>query len=358
MSTIINEYKLDGGTYYSLNGGGGENKSWRNITGTPIISVTPNGEGNLIAGIYTITFATGSVTPGTNANALVSCDDPHNPNINQSGITVSLDGSTAANNVIQGLNIVFSDSSSFAENWEAKIYVGSYWKSSTSEEISVTCLHAQDAGVTTDGERLCLKNDGTTVAIDCSVMVVNKARFKNTNQRVFKSLTQRQYNPTADDNNNGASVTLANFQTGTPNTVDLLVGGVGYNMTDLNTGNQHNNGAALKADGVTPYMFNAGTKYQGIVIVLDANIASSGPTATLWISDGAQFIELAPDVSGAAGTWQNGTTKLTLTEDGKTSGEISAGGAAFFWFRFKSGGTATPDRNQRTWTFVYEAKGV
>jgi len=96
-----------------------------------------------------------------------------------------------------------------------------------------------------------------------------------------------------------------------------------------------------------------------VVIILDTSIVDNTPTATIYISDGAQFVETAPDVSGVPGTWQAGTTQLELTEDGGTTqGEIGPGNTAFYWQRFKSGGAATPDLNIRLWSAVYVTKGV
>ena len=95
------------------------------------------------------------------------------------------------------------------------------------------------------------------------------------------------------------------------------------------------------------------------MIILDPTITDNSDTATIYIADGAQFVEIAPDVSGVPGTWQAGTTQLVLTEDGGgTAGEIGPGNTAFYWQRFKSGGAATPDLNIRLWSAVYVAKGV
>jgi len=358
MSTQLNEYMIDAGAYKRLDGAGGENQSWRNTTGTPIVSVAPNTEGNLIAGIYNISFATGSVVPGVSATALIGCSDPKNPNINTSpGVTVNLNGSTANKNVIRGLDIVFSSSGSFNESWAGKVYVGAYFVS-PSQETRVTAFGTQDAGVTSAAQRLAIRNDGSTIGIDCSVKIVNKARFKHTNGTPFLKMWQVQANPTADTDLLGRAVTFSNYVP-SPKTIDMQVGGIGYTMVNLNTGLTHPNGAALIIDGVTPYKFIDGSKYQGVVIILDMSIVDNTPTATIYISDGAQFVEIAPDISGTPGTWQAGTTPLTLTEDGGSNpGEIGPAETAFYWQRFKSGGAATPDLNMRMWAAVYVAKGV
>jgi hypothetical protein len=359
MSTQLNEYKIDAGNYKRLDGAGGENQSWRNTTGTPITSVTPNAEGNLVAGIYNISFATGSVVPGVSATALIGCSDPKNPNINTSpGVTVNLDGSTPNKNVIRGLDVVFSSSGSFNESWAGKVYTGAYYDA-TSGEVRVTAFGTQDAGQTSAGQRIALRNDGSTIGIDCSVKIVNKARYQHTNGTPFVKTYQLQLNPTADADLLGKAVAFANYTAGSPPTIDMTVGGVSYDLVNLNTGTTYPGGAALPIDGVTLLKFADGTKYQGVVIVLSTTIMDNTPTATIYVSDGAQFVEIAPDVSGAPGTYVAGTAGLTLTEDGGSNpGEIGPGSTAFYWQRFKSGGSATPDLNIRLWAAVYVAKGV
>ena len=359
MSTTLNEYKIDAGNYKRLDGAGGENQSWRNTTGTPIVSVTPNEEGNLVAGLYTLTFATGSVVPGVSATCLIASADPKNPNINLSpGVAVVLDGSTPNKGVIRGLSIVFSSSGSFNEGWTAKAYIGAYFVA-PSTETRVTAFGTQDAGAISPAQRLAIRNDGDTIGIDCSVKIVNKARFKHTNGTPFTKMYQLQLNPTADTDTLGKAVAFSNYTPGSPKTIDMTVGGTGYTMVNLNTGQSHPGGAALVIDGVTPYKFADGTKYQGVVIILDTSIVDNTPTATIYVSDGAQFVEIAPDVAGVPGTWQPGTTALTLTQDGGSNpGEIGVGLTAFYHTRFKSGGAATPALNMRLWAAIYQAKGV
>lgn len=358
MSTTLNEYKIYSATYKRLDGGGGEDESWRNIVGTPVISIITNGEGNLLAGLYTLTFATGSVVPGVTATCKINSADPKNPNINLVGVTVQIDGSTLNINVIRGLSIVFSSSGSFTESWSAEVYVGAYYDAVPGVE-RVTAFGTIDAGDTSDEERLAIRNDGSTIGIDCSVQIVNKTRFVHTNGTPFAKMYQLQLNPTADADLDGEPVTFSNYTAGSPKTIDMQVGGVGYNMENLNTGESHPGGAALEIDGTTPYKFADGTKYQGVVIVLSTTIVDNTPTADIFISDGAQFVEIAPDLSGAAGTWQDGTTNLELTEDGGSNpGEIGPANTAFYWQRFKCGGAATPDLNMRLWAAIYVAKGV
>jgi len=88
---------------------------------------------------------------------------------------------TANKNVIRGLNVVFSSSGSFNEGWQGKIYVGAYYKSP--DEIRATAFGTQDAGATSAAQRLAIRNDGSTIGIDCSVKIVNKARFNSDNHR-------------------------------------------------------------------------------------------------------------------------------------------------------------------------------
>ncbi len=66
-----------------------------------------------------------------------------------------------------------------------------------------------------------------------------------------------------------------------------------------------------------------------VEFILDQAVTNSS-TANILIFAPAD-IQIAPDVSGSAGTY--GTSDVTLTESGQASGVITPSGAAFFWVR-------------------------
>ena len=78
---MLNLYKIDNGNYVSLK------LNFRNIVGTPIQDVKVKGEGNLLPGIYHLTFS--SVSPGSTATCHIDVIEPKHPYENTAGSTVN-----------------------------------------------------------------------------------------------------------------------------------------------------------------------------------------------------------------------------------------------------------------------------
>jgi hypothetical protein len=91
--------------------------------------------------------------------------------------------------------------------------------------------------------------------------------------------------------------------------------------------------------GVSGYI-DGGDYLPGMGIALLPNGDPSAKTFTIHVREGDDWIEFAPDSSGSPGAWQSGP--LTLTELGKTTGTVEAGGHAYFWIRVNIPGSASP----------------
>jgi hypothetical protein len=91
----------------------------------------------------------------------------------------------------------------------------------------------------------------------------------------------------------------------------------------------------------------------GMSIILAANGNPTAQSFDLKVRAGYDEIELAPDVTGSPGTWQ--APPLDLTESGETTGTITNGGYAYFWFRVGLDASASPGDRK---LFTLRARGL
>lgn len=352
MATVLNCYYVDGGTWYRLDAGSGSGNSWRNTSGSPITSVTPNNERLLVAGIYKITVSS-SGDPAT-INLVAQGDDaPKNP-IADTGISVTNDNSTANKNVIPGLSIVFNIASTSDIGY---IYVGSYYDGSDDQDvINFGGVDAGNYSPSSSGRKIYVKNDGTYDVTDAEVKIINAVRIEQDNpQRPFyKSYQNYDYNPINHTTMTGKNITFANVGSGT---CDVLIGGNTFNVEEVG-GSYSGTSTGLNMDDSTIYEVTSDTIDfpKGWRFILSSSLQGTD-TATLYVSDGGEKVEIAPDVSGSPGTWQDGTTALTIGDSGGVSGDIDVGDSGVFWIRFHPESSETPDLNMRLFTIVTKAKG-
>lgn len=353
MATVLNCYYVDGGVWYRLDAGSGSGKSWRNTNGTPIVSVTPNQERLLVAGIYKITVS--SVT-GTSAviNVEAQGDDaPKNP-VTQSGITVTNDGTTANKNVIPGLSIVFDIAATSDVGY---IYVGSYYDGAAENDVvNFGTVDAGNYGPDSTGRKIYVKNDGTYDVTEAQVRIINAVRIEQDYpQRPFyKTYQNFDYNPIKHSSTSGVPVTFANVGGGT---CDVLLDGSTFHVQEVG-GTYSGLSTGLNMDDSTIYEVtdNTSTFPIGWRFVLSSSLQGTD-TAVLHVHDGGEHVEIAPDVSGAPGTWQDGTTALTIGDSGGIDGDIAVGDSGIFWIRFHPASSTTPDLNMRLFTIVTKARG-
>jgi hypothetical protein len=346
VSANLKLKKLRSATYFSLE------ESFRNVVGTPVISCVQSGNGLQRAGIYTLTFT--AVTPGGTGTVHIATPDPHNPSRDPGGKVVNLDGATVYDNIIEGLRLVFSDGGAFNDSWTATVYYGAFYDSADATEQSVLNEGVVEAGTTVGTDRVVVENVGGDLSASSTVRVVNGVRYVNSGSSIpFTKIDYTEVSQTANFDP-GYGISFANSATGV---IDIRVDGLTYDVKRIDTGVIFPGGAGVPRDSLTVLEWTAGP-LTGLRFVLNTSTAN-GSTATIYVADGARFIELAPDVSGSAGTWQAGTTPLTLTEDGGAIiGEIGAGTRAFFHQRVKSLSTDSPVGNQRHWRYILRGLGV
>lgn len=347
MAANLRLYEILSATYHSLE------ESKRDVVGTAIISVAKAGNGLQRAGIWTLTFNT--VNPGVSAVCVVASADPHDPSRNSGGVAVLLDGSTVHTNVIEGLGLVFSSGVGFNSSWTSTVYYGAYYDSGAAADRSITRVGQVTAGASSTARRIAVRNDGADLAASAQVVVVNGVRFTHGSGTPFVKLEYTEISQTANFDP-GYAITFANKNTTpTPDVVDILVDGSTYDVKRIDTGEAFPGGSAVPMDGATVLEWTSGP-LTGLRFVLASSTANSD-TATIFVSDGARLVKIAPDVSGSEGTYQAGTTALQLTEDGGlNAGEIGAAATAFFWTKVVTQGSDSPVGNERHWRFV--AKGL
>lgn len=331
----------------------GLEESFRSSVGTPIIAIRKRGNFQQRSDIYRLTFS--AVVPGTSATCHVATDQPHNPSRNTPGVAVVLDGTTWNANVIEGLEIQFSSSGSFTSAWAAQVFYGSFWDTVALTENHILDVGTVVAGNTTTAKRIKVKNDGADLGASCTIRAVNGVRIKN-DQAIDRPFTKMEYTTVSQTVNFSPGYAIS-FANKVGSVIDIKVDGLNRDVKRVDTGVVFPGGAAVPADGVVLLEWTTGP-LTGLRFILSSSVANAD-TATIFVSNGAQYVEIAPDVSGVAGTWQAGTTPLTLTQDGGSqTGEIAAAAAAFFHRRVKTIATDSPVGNQRHAQLVTEALGV
>jgi hypothetical protein len=289
-----------------------------NSTGTPLVSSDGNGSGEAIADVYTLAFS--SVIASTSATVTVSTSSLNNP-YNGRTKSVNLDGTTVYDDVVPGVDLVFSASGSFTNSWAAQVRVGRY-------EGEFEAFGA-GAGVPGTGRRHRVQNTGSGPATSCLVQIVNIAKYVRKVGTVFDFV--RPHAPDATikfdaDQIVGYAITVENKAgAGAGITADIKVDGALVNvknLTDLSTGTSED------LTVVDEYEITTGD-LEGVRFKLSQSILNTA-TANIMIFDNPHT-QIAPDSAGAAGTY--GTSDVTLTESGQSSGTITASGVAYYWER-------------------------
>ena len=311
---------------------------WENTINTPIISAAWEANGEAISDVYTI-----AATSATTVN--VTAEDTKNEIVG-AGINVVADDSTPNYGVIPGVGIVFS--SSLANGWTAKLSIGALMDSGavTSDRFNVGIVESDDISTQ---RRIVAYNVGTEDSAESEVYSLPGFFLEDDAQPFIKTLENhssiaRQGSATEGD----FDITYQDYQAGSPNTVDVYVGGV-KTIEDA------------KLDGQERYEHGAGNgyidavdKFKGMAIIfVDDPGDPTAQTHTYHVRTGSAYVELALDSSGSPGTWGSGP--LTLTELGEVSGVITPSGYVYFWFRTNIPSAAVPgDRRM----FNLRARGL
>ncbi len=297
-----------------------------NTINTPLVSdATWLTNGQEIAGVYTIT-----ATSATQVN--IVADDPKNEHA-ATGVTVVADDVTVNKNVLPGVGLIFS--SSMVNGWQCKVSVGDLMDpaGATSDRFAIGII---EGGTTSTQRKIVAVNVGSQTSAESEVYSLPGRFVEGSGVELYvaqilnHTAIARQALATETD----LVMTFADYKVGPPETADVLIGAVKC-IEDA------------KLDG-TLYQHGEGNGYidasdllKGLAVkFVNAPGDPTAKTFTVRVRRGFDWIEFAPDVSGAPGTWQSGP--LQLTQSGQLAGEILAAGYATFWTRMVAPASASP----------------
>jgi hypothetical protein len=297
---------------------------WENTINTPIVAAEWLGDGEAISDVYTI-----AATSSSTVN--VTADDPKNEVIG-TGIGVTADSSTWNYGVVPGTRIKLS--SSLANGWTGKLSIGALMDSGggTSDRFNIGVIQADTISAQ---RRNVAVNVGSEDSADTEVYALPGFYLEDEAQPYITKL-QNHTDPARHASAVPADkdITFADFQSGSPDTADVLVGGT-KTIEDA------------KLDGAELYQHGAGNGYidgvdgfLGLGIIFADGGDPTSKTLSFFVREGHAWVEFAPDASGSPGAWQSGP--LTLTELGQTTGTITASGTCYFWTRLNVPVSATP----------------
>ena len=306
-----------------------------NSTGTPVLTATANRDGRALADVYALTFS--NVIAGTSADILITPGSPNNPY--GGAASILLDGTTVYKDLVPGLSLVFSNSGSFTGAWAATLSVGEF--------LGTFDAFGGGAGVPSTGVRHRVLNDGTGAVSAAKAVLLPIAKWVKKVGTVFNVVRNFAEGATEKQAGGGSNqvkpyvISISNVAgAGASKTCSVSLDGVVFGadtLRNLSTGVSQN-GDLVKA--ITPGAFYRviSGDLTGLEFAVDAGVAD-GDTANVLIFQ-SRFIQIAPDVSGSAGTY--GTADINLTQSGQATGVIQPGGVAYFWRRVlvPSGGNA------------------
>lgn len=297
-----------------------------NLTGIPLVSAVANDDGSAIADTYTLTFE--NADPGVSADVHVACQSPNNPystefaNSPKFGTVyaVDLDGVTEYDNIVPGVTLVFDDDALFDDTWEAEVRVGRY-----AGEFPAFNTGAPVPGT---GRRHRVENTGSGPGINCKAQLVTLAVLYPKVGTVFEFISpfaEDAAEKQTDGKTAPYAVTVENKAgSGASITADIKFDGALVNVAD-ESGNETTSEDLTVVDTYTVIDGDL----EGLSFRLSQLILNSA-TANVLIFENLHT-QIAPDISGAAGTY--GTDDVDLTEDGEDAGTITAGGFAYYWER-------------------------
>ncbi len=296
-----------------------------NTTGTPLTSAVLTGTGEELSDDYT--FEVSGRTGGT-GTVTVSASSKNNPYDGIVKTGVNFNGSTTYKDIIPGVTLVFATAG--ANGDDAIIHVGDYKGSFDASGVG--------AGVPTAGTRHRVTNDGIDDVVDCKASLLPMAIHIDKTGRVFEAVGPFASDATEKVAGGGSTRTMPYelsisgiSGSGSSKIATLSIDGSAVpagHLLDLTLGTTHS-GTGIKAISPGYYYKFVDGPLEGMMFALDAACANTD-TANILIFP-SRYVQIAPDVSGVAGTYA--TTDVDLTESGEATGVITASGVAYYWFR-------------------------
>lgn len=329
--------------------------SSRNVLGTPLVSASvvadrADGANTPIAGTYRFTMESDT----TLSVEHVSAYDVKNMALFDGTRTVVADGSTENLNILYGVAIVLSASAVSGDQFE--VGVGCYWDAATAAWSRGLPMELAFSGAVGDARTLYAVNDSESIQCDCELYATNAMWIENgvSGSRPFFAFRQiGTLNPTSQSDLLGSAVTFDNFAAGTPNTVDILIGGSPIDVYDVTNDTPISGGTGLSCDGTTVYRFDDATDYCSGEFILSDELTEPD-TATLFVSDGGEFVELS-DTSSA---FVAGTSGIYLTESGAPEGVVTEDANVAFQVRLNAPSEKDATLNQRLFSLRIASYGI
>jgi len=289
-----------------------------NLVGTPVLSAVLDGSNQEIPDVYELEFHVGA-----GAVDVACAETPKNP-IEADGISVVADGVTVNWNVLLGVGLVIDPA--VEEGDRTRISISAYQTDlgAVTDHLNVGTV---EAGEESPLRKIYAVNLDVDDASETELAALPGLYFTPWNAR---DAVQEITNHSSSSREKLAvtatkTITFDNWNAGAK-TADVYVGGQLCIAT-------------AKLDGETLYEWGKGNGYvdasdllKGLGIVFrDTTDDPTGLTITLVIDgDSHEWVELAPDVSGAPGARSN--ENLVLTEDGQSEGVVRSGQSSPFWF--------------------------
>jgi len=296
-----------------------------NLSGTPIVSATLDGTNQGIPDQYDLTF---NVNGGVTVD-VVCASSPKNP-YETTGVAVTADGVTPNYGIVPEAAIVVS--ALVADQDQARVTMGAYM-TALAAVTDILNMGIVEANSISTEQRIAAVNTGADDAAETDIIALPGLYWTPSSAR---SIVQEIDNHSSESRQRLATsgtktITFANWGDDP--------GGSGKKKADVYVGGQLCIESAL-FDGETRYEYgvtgyvNASDLLRGLSIILrDTTTDPTAITISLIVDAlSYQWLELAPDLSGAAGDWTSDA--VTLTEDGQNAGIVRAGQLAHFWSRW------------------------
>jgi hypothetical protein len=295
-----------------------------NNVGSPISSATPDGSGRAIPDKYTLTFSNINIGAKTAdcTIATLSANNPHRSQI-VGTVPILFDGATAHTRVVPGVSIVFTDSPSWVTTWQGEVRVG--------DNLGVFAASGDEVGPGTP-VRHRVHNDTSGAAADCKALLQAIAIPISITNIIFALVKSAAPSATEKTAGGGSEqvtpyhITVANVAgAGAGKTMDLKVDGGTVAVAALD-GSYTGTSTGLS---VTKHYKITSGPLQSLEFQLDQSVVG-GNQENIMIFE-PRHLQIAPDVSGIAGTFA--TALVTLTSAGQSAGVIGAAEDAYYWLR-------------------------
>jgi len=348
--------------------------TWRNVTGTPVVSaeVVAGGArnfGSSLAGVYrfTVVYVEDPLWSFCVSCSIMSPLDISNPLVFSTPRTIVADGVSSNWNVLPGWAVVLASDLQDGDVFE--IGVGCSWDSGSGSWVRAVSLGTRIAGRISGTITLTAKNISGGTLTDCIVVATNAIRVENLpgytytgsqyawNVRPFFAAWQQGLsNPDADDDLAGSALTITYRYGGgilgvrriTIESDDAPIDA--YDVTNSLPRPGKDNptsgyGQNLLCDEATVYKFPDGSKFQGLHFIL-GEYCDTWDAATLYVSDGGDAVQLAT----ASGSFVAGPAGVVLTETGQATGTITDDGEVEFRLRVNPLVSDLADLNERSFS--------